>query len=159
MPHALRVQGAGPEGFKLKAEERGTDLGGHGDELRAESSSPFPPEHHRELKNAVAEAWAWLEGQGLILPKLEILRSNDPEFYPTNRRLSRRGQRLARDPQLALAARQLSKGSLHPLIREDVWALSIAAENTTRLCSRRCRWWRCACARRPVSPPPTSALS
>ena len=92
-------------------------------EGRTGSSSPFPPEHHQELKNAVAEAWAWLEGQGLIVARLENLRGGDPEFHPTNRRLSRRGQRLARDPQLALAARQLPKGALHPLIREDVWAL------------------------------------
>jgi len=92
-------------------------------EGRTGSSSPFPPERHQELKNAVAEAWAWLEGQGLILPRLENLCGGDPEFHPTNRRLSRRGQRLARDPQLALAARQLPKGALHPLIREDVWAL------------------------------------
>ncbi|MCJ2116573.1 hypothetical protein MKK65_08265 [Methylobacterium sp. J-001] len=33
VPHALRVQGASPEGFKLKAAERHSDLGGHGAEL------------------------------------------------------------------------------------------------------------------------------
>lgn len=87
------------------------------------NSSPFPPDQHRALKEAVAEAWSWLEGQGLIVPRLENLRGANPEFHPTNRKLSRRGERLAREPQLALAARQLPKATLHPLIREDVWAL------------------------------------
>lgn len=92
-------------------------------EDRVGSSSPYPSERHQELKNAVAEAWSWLEGQGLLVPRLENLRSGDPEFHPTNRRLSRRGLRLAQEPRLAAAARQLPKDILHPLIREDVWAL------------------------------------
>lgn len=92
-------------------------------EGRVGNRSPFPPEQHKALKEAVAEAWSWLEGQGLIVPRLENLSGSNPEFHPTNRKLSRRGQRLAREPQLALAARQLPKGALHPLIREDVWAL------------------------------------
>lgn len=87
------------------------------------NSSPFPLDQHRMLKEAVAEAWSWLEGQGLILPRLANLHSANPEFHPTDRKLSRRGERLAREPQLASAARQLPKGALHSLIREDVWAL------------------------------------
>ena len=87
------------------------------------NSAPYPPERHHELKDAVAEAWAWLEGQGLIVPRLENLRGSGPEFHPTNRRLSRRGLRLAQEPQLAVAARQLPKDVLHQLIREEVWAL------------------------------------
>lgn len=90
---------------------------------RVGTNSPYPPDQHKELKEAIAEAWAWLEGQGLILPRLEAYKSSVVEFHPTNRRLSRRGLRLAREPQLAIAARQLPKEVLHPLIRENVWGL------------------------------------
>ena len=92
-------------------------------EGRVGNNSPYPPECHRDLKDALAEAWAWLEGQGLIVPRLEAYRTAVVEFHPTNRRLSRRGLRLAREPRLALAARQLPKDTLHVLMREDVWAL------------------------------------
>lgn len=90
---------------------------------RVGTTSPYPADHHRDLKDAIAEAWAWLEGQGLIVPRLEGFRSPSVEFHPTYRRLSRRALRLAREPQLAIAARQLPKEVLHPLIRENVWGL------------------------------------
>lgn len=89
---------------------------------RVSSNSPYPTEHYRELKDAIAEAWVWLEGQGLLVPTLEPYKTSVVEFHPTNRRLSRRALRLAREPQLAIAARQLPKDVLHPLIRESVWA-------------------------------------
>lgn len=90
-------------------------------ERQVGNSSPYSHEQHNALKDALAEAWAWLEGQGLIVPRLEAYRTAIVEFHPTNRRLSRRGLRLAREPRLALATRQLPKDALHPLIREDVW--------------------------------------
>jgi uncharacterized protein (TIGR02391 family) len=88
---------------------------------RVVTNSPYPAEHHRDLKDAIAEAWAWLEGQGLLVPTLEPYKTSVVEFHPTNRRLSRRALRLAREPQLAIAARQLPKDVLHPMIRESVW--------------------------------------
>lgn len=90
---------------------------------RSGNASPYPPERHQALKNALCEAWVWLEGQGLILPVLEDLTGGGPEFHPTKRRLSRKGARLAREPQLTIAARQLPKETLHRLIRENVWSL------------------------------------
>ncbi len=72
------------------------------------------------IEEAIREAWAWLEGQGFLLP--------DPQYIDRGagpRVLSRRAARPARDPdpRLALGARRLHKDALHPTIREDVWAL------------------------------------
>lgn len=80
---------------------------------------PYPAEHHREVRQAVVEAWAWLEGQGLLVAALGPY--NEPSI--TARSVSRRGYRLAEDPQNALSARLLPKDTLHYAIREDVWGL------------------------------------
>ena len=85
-------------------------------------NSPYPAERHREIKEAIAEAWAWLEGEGLVVPTLENLTGGGLEFHPRNRRVSRKGQRLAAEPRPALSARVLPKDALHPAIREDVWS-------------------------------------
>jgi uncharacterized protein (TIGR02391 family) len=77
--------------------------------------------HRRpDIADAIREAWAWLEGQGFLLP--------DPQYVDRAtgpRVLSRRALRLARepDPSIALSARRMPKDSLHLTIREDVWAL------------------------------------
>jgi uncharacterized protein (TIGR02391 family) len=71
-----------------------------------------------ELTIALLEAWAWLEGQGLLV--------RDPrENASQNWRLSRRAHQLAEqaDPLRAFSARRIPKDSLNPKIREDVWAL------------------------------------
>lgn len=79
---------------------------------------PYPGREN-EAKSAVVEAWAWLEGQGFIVP---ILNDNN-SAHPDARTLSRRAIQLAANPQQALGDRLLPKDSLHALIREDVWAL------------------------------------
>ena len=70
-----------------------------------------------EMKIALREAWAWLEGAALLIP--------DPQYRePHNVRiLSRKALRLAQqsDPLRAFSARRLHKDSLHPSIRVDVW--------------------------------------
>jgi uncharacterized protein (TIGR02391 family) len=71
-----------------------------------------------DLAQAIREAWAWLEGQALLI--------QDPNYYGGDLRiLSRKARRLARDPKTrrALAGHLLPKDILHPSIREDVWAL------------------------------------
>jgi uncharacterized protein (TIGR02391 family) len=79
----------------------------------------YPPERSAQVEWAIREAWAWLEGSGLLI--------EDPKYHLPNaaRLLSRRAQQLAREPnpRRALSARRLLKESLHPIIREDVWAL------------------------------------
>lgn len=79
---------------------------------------PYPGSE-REAKAAVVEAWAWLEGQGFIVPLL----TDNNSAHPDARTLSRRAIQLAANPQQALGDRLLPKDSLHALIREDVWAL------------------------------------
>jgi len=72
-----------------------------------------------DVRQSLREAWAWLEGQALLLP--------DSRFSGSHlmRVLSRRARRLAReqDPRRTFTARQLPKDSLHPRLCEDVWAL------------------------------------
>lgn len=79
----------------------------------------YPPTYHAELTDALGEAWAWLEGAALLICDLGYVGT-----HPI-RKLSRRARRLARepDPRRALSARKIPKDTLHPAIREDVWAL------------------------------------
>jgi len=83
------------------------------------AAGSYPAYQSAEIREAVREAWAWLEGQGLLLPA--------PNFsVPTTFRvLSRRARRLSQqpDPRKALTSRTMPKAALHPSIREDVWAL------------------------------------
>ena len=76
----------------------------------------YPRRDH--ITQAIREAWAWLEGQGLLLLPPNYL-SGDI------RALSRKAQRLAREPSArrALTGHKLPKETLHPAIREDVWSL------------------------------------
>ena len=72
-----------------------------------------------DLRAALIEAWAWLEGQGLLV--------HDPR-QATSRgewTLSRRAQQLAKEPEphRAFSARRIPKEALHPAIREEVWGL------------------------------------
>ncbi len=79
----------------------------------------YPPDRHSEIKLAIGEAWAWLEGQALLL--------ENPDCFSPNvlRILSRRAKLLAEesDERRLLPARRLAKETIHPTIREDVWAL------------------------------------
>jgi uncharacterized protein (TIGR02391 family) len=71
-----------------------------------------------EAEQAIREAWAWLEGQGLLIQDPRLLAGE-------GRVLSRKGRRLGRDAQArrAFSGHRLAKEALHPSIREDVWAL------------------------------------
>jgi len=80
----------------------------------------YPRDHRTpQIELALREAWAWLEGAALLIP--------DPQWQPPSpaRILSRRARQLAKEPteRRVLSTRRLSKDSLHPKIREDVWAL------------------------------------
>jgi uncharacterized protein (TIGR02391 family) len=87
---------------------------------RAPGTGAYPASPREDIKQAIREAWAWLEGQGLLL--------SDPRYVDRAagpRVLSRRADRLAKeqDPRRALSSQRLPQGSLHPKIRADVWAL------------------------------------
>jgi uncharacterized protein (TIGR02391 family) len=71
-----------------------------------------------QINQSVREAWAWLEGQALLLPDDHYGGSH------TMRVLSRRARRLGGDPNArkTFRAHRLPKDSLHVSIREDVWS-------------------------------------
>jgi uncharacterized protein (TIGR02391 family) len=77
-----------------------------------------PSPKAEEAAQAIREAWAWLEGQALLI--------QDPR-YPGGHLciLSRKARRLAQEPRArrAFIGHRLPKETLHPSIREDVWAL------------------------------------
>lgn len=79
----------------------------------------YPTEFEDPIRQALREAWTWLEGQALLVPSRGYA---EPHTY---RHLSRRARKLAQEPDVLRAARfrRVLKDSLHPAIREDVWAL------------------------------------
>jgi uncharacterized protein (TIGR02391 family) len=82
------------------------------------TQGPYPANKREEIREAIREAWFWLVGNALLVPSPQYLGGDIVV-------LSRRGRRLAKepDPRRALSTRQLSQGTLHPKIREDVWQL------------------------------------
>ena len=84
------------------------------------NQGPYPANQRGAYAGAIREAWAWLEGQALLLP--------DPQYVDRGaglRILNRRARQLpeGQDPRRAFHARRLPKDCLHPKIREDVWQL------------------------------------
>ena len=87
------------------------------------------PEHERypsgkqaQVQQAIAEAWAWLTSQGLVLP-----RPGDTGGWCM---LSRRAMSMADEREFAnySAARRLLKEWLHPKIASGVWAAFMRGE-------------------------------
>lgn len=81
------------------------------------SAPPYPREKQSEVNLAFAEAWAWLEAQGLLVPA--------PETNGRNgwRVLSRRAREMESKAEFAnyKIARLLPKELLHPQIADVVW--------------------------------------
>jgi uncharacterized protein (TIGR02391 family) len=79
----------------------------------------YPGDNKVEVEIAIREAWAWLEGLALLIKHRGYMEPNHV------RALSRRAEKLASEPdaQRAFNARRIPKVTLHPAIREDVWAL------------------------------------
>src|SRR5262249_28080420 len=71
-----------------------------------------------QINQSIREAWAWLEGQALLLPDDHYGGSH------TQRAPSPRARRLACAPNArkTFRAHRLPKDSLHASIREDVWS-------------------------------------
>ncbi len=79
----------------------------------------YPGRGRSAANLALREAWAWLEGQALLIEA--------PQFVSPNaiRILSRKASALADlgDVRGVLSVRRIHKDNLHPAIREDVWGL------------------------------------
>lgn len=84
----------------------------------------YPREKRREIELALREAYAWMEAQGLIVPDEG---SNGQSGW---RVLSRKARTLesTEDFSALLAAAQLPKEIVHPLIRTKVWLAFVRGE-------------------------------
>ena len=83
----------------------------------ADGRGQYPGIYHAQIREALTEAWAWLEGAALLVPDLNYIHSV--------MRLSRKARRLAQEPdaQSVYRTRSFPKDSLHPSFKEDVWSL------------------------------------
>ena len=86
-------------------------------EMAAAREPAFPRHRLREVDLAVAEAFAWLEAQGLVVPA-EGMNGNNGFKH-----LSRRAQRFENEHEFTdyRNARLLPKELLHPMIATTVW--------------------------------------
>jgi hypothetical protein len=77
----------------------------------------YPREKQPQIENALVEAWAWLEAQGLLVP------AGDTSGRNGWRVLSRRAQKIQTEAEFAShkVARLLPKELLHPKIADAVW--------------------------------------
>ncbi|KAK48586.1 hypothetical protein BG58_30645 [Caballeronia jiangsuensis] len=86
-------------------------------ELGMARHEQYPREHLHDVDQALAEAFAWLEAQGLVIPDEGMNGQNGW------RRLSRRAQQFENPAAFAdyRTARLLPKDLLHPTIATTVW--------------------------------------
>jgi uncharacterized protein (TIGR02391 family) len=84
----------------------------------------YPPQRRKEIDLAIAEAFSWLEAQGLFVPAEGM---NGQHGF---RHLSRRAQRFQSDLDFKsfTAARRLPKEVLHPRISDVVWQAFIRGQ-------------------------------
>jgi len=84
----------------------------------------YPRERRGEVSLALAEAWAWLEAQGLLVPDSG---SNGQNGW---RRLSRRAKKMETEAEFAnfKVARLLPKELPHPKIADAVWGAFMRGE-------------------------------
>ena len=87
-------------------------------------------QRHSGIAQALREAWAWLEGQALLI-------QNPGYFGGELRVLSRKAQRLAEEPtaRRAISGHKLPKEIYTPTF-EKMCGRSIIAESTTQPCLR-----------------------
>lgn len=86
--------------------------------------TPYPTNRRDALDVALAEAWAWLEAQGLIVPAADTNGRNGWRI------LSRRAQRFESEAEFAryAVARMLPRNALHPRIADKVWMAFMRGE-------------------------------
>lgn len=88
------------------------------------SGHEYPRERQDEITQALIEAWAWLEAQGLIVPAVGMNGNNGWRV------LSRRARSFENEEQFKsyAIARTLPQEALHPAIREPVWLAFMRGE-------------------------------
>ena len=84
----------------------------------------YPRNRRNEVALALAEAWAWLEAQGLIVP------APDQGHGTSYRVLSRRARRFQSEAEFAnyAVARMLPREALHSKIADKVWMAFMRGE-------------------------------
>ena len=84
----------------------------------------YPRNRKAAVALALAEAWAWLEAQGLIIP------APDQGHGTSYRVLSRRARRFQSESEFAnyAVARMLHREALHPKIADRVWMAFMRGE-------------------------------
>ena len=87
-------------------------------------ASPIPRNRLGDVKQALIEAWAWLEAQGLLVPP-DV--ANGSNGY---RVLSRRARSFSNEKEFAdfIVARRLPKEILHPRLAKVVWMAYMRGE-------------------------------
>ncbi len=85
--------------------------------------TPYPRHREAEINLALAEAWAWLQAQGLVVPAAD---SGQYGWLV----LSRRAKRFESETEFAryAVARRLPKEALHQRIAEKVWMAFMRGE-------------------------------
>jgi uncharacterized protein (TIGR02391 family) len=86
--------------------------------------TPYPRDQQAVISLALAEAWAWLEAQGLVVRAAGFGGQNGW------RRLSRRARRFESEAEFAnyTVARMLQREMLHPKIADKVWMAFMRGE-------------------------------
>ena len=86
----------------------------------------YPPQYHKQLLEALMEAWIWLEHEGLLAPKPED--SSGHAMF-----LTRRGAAVATPEKLAAYRRAnlLPRGLLHAGLVQTVWATFLRGDYDT----------------------------
>jgi uncharacterized protein (TIGR02391 family) len=100
--------------------------GNYESELFSMSSAAYPRERQQEVLDAIREAFAWLEGQALLIPA-------DSQNRSAWRKIGRRGRRLLSEARLAeyKAASLLPRQLLHPRIKDRVYVNFQSADYST----------------------------
>ena len=82
----------------------------------------YPPGRHDDLRQALMEAWAWLEREGLLVP-----RPGDDGAWVV---ISRRGHSLQNraDVEAYRQANRLPRRQLHPRLAQKVWAIFLRGD-------------------------------
>jgi len=87
-------------------------------------SPPYPEQLRSQINLAIAEAWAWLIAQALLVPAPDALGGSD------TRVLSRRALQFQNETDFASFAvsRMLPKECLHPRLADKVWSAFMRSE-------------------------------
>ena len=107
--------------------KRMTTLGHWVHDLFEGANPPYPSQRRDDVYRALAEAWNWLEVQGLVVWPDD---ANGRNGY---RVPSRRGERLTNTDTFSqfLSGIQLPREFLHPLIGDKVWLLFLGGDYDT----------------------------